>query len=165
MAFCLNQALRNQKYQQRRFQSTVVLCFERKSSFIIVAITYFLQNGKPHIYCRCKRVLLLPKILATKRERKADLPLRGWNSVRSICYKDSERKWINCGHLPKEISRVTKYIRPLDQGASRYCNLSSEHYPRPPYSVVLNCREGGGGVELKGGVAEISNFDKMGGSI
>ena len=34
------------------------------------------------------------------------------------------------GHLPKEISRVTKYF--LDRGASMYCKLSSEHYRRPP---------------------------------
>ena len=34
------------------------------------------------------------------------------------------------GHLPKEISSVTKYF--LDQGASMYCKLSSEHYHRFP---------------------------------
>lgn len=28
--------------------------------------------------------------------------------------------------LPKKISRITKYF--LDQGASMYCTLSSEHY-------------------------------------
>ena len=118
MAFCLNQALRHQKYQQCRFKSTVVLCFERKSPFIIVVITNFLQNGKPHIYCHGQRVSLLPKILATKRERKADLLLRGWKSESGEIV----------GHLPKEISRVTKYF--LDLGASMYCKLSSKHYQR-----------------------------------
>ena len=34
------------------------------------------------------------------------------------------------GHLPKEISRITKYF--LDRGASMYCTLSSEHYRRSP---------------------------------
>ena len=34
------------------------------------------------------------------------------------------------GHLPKEISRITKYS--LDRGASMYCTLSSEHYRRSP---------------------------------
>ena len=34
------------------------------------------------------------------------------------------------GHLPKEISRITKYF--LERGASMYCTLSSEHYRRSP---------------------------------
>ena len=34
------------------------------------------------------------------------------------------------GHLPKEISRITKYY--LDRGASMYCRLSSQHYHRSP---------------------------------
>ena len=34
------------------------------------------------------------------------------------------------GHLPKEISRITKYL--LGQGASMYYTLSSEHYRRSP---------------------------------
>ena len=102
-----------------------------KSHFIIVVITNFLQTGKPHIYCRCKRVSLLPKILATKRERKADLPLRGWKSLRSIRYKDESGEIV--GHLQKEISRVTKYF--LDRGASMYCKLSAEHYRRSPLSA------------------------------
>ena len=34
------------------------------------------------------------------------------------------------GHLPKEISRITKYY--LDRGASMYCRLSSQHYRRSP---------------------------------
>ena len=36
----------------------------------------------------------------------------------------------NIGHLPKEISRITKYF--LDRGASMYCTLSLEHYRRFP---------------------------------
>ena len=39
------------------------------------------------------------------------------------------------GHLPKEISRVTKYF--LDRGASMYCKLSSEHYRRSPFARGL----------------------------
>ena len=100
-----------EKNRTRRFQSTFVLCFKRKSPFIIVVITNFLQNGKPHFYCR-KRVSLLPKILATKRERKTDLPLRGWKSVRSIRYKDSEQKWINCGTFTEKNFKSNKvFIR------------------------------------------------------
>ena len=43
------------------------------------------------------------------------------------------------GHLPKEISRITKYF--LDRGASMYCTLSSEHYRRSPLVQ--------GGLEIK----------------
>ena len=99
-----------EKNRTRRIQSTVVLFFERKSPFNIVVIANFLQNGKPHIYCRCKRVSLLPKILASKRERKADLTLRGWKSVRSIRYKDSERKWRNCATFTERNLKSIKVI-------------------------------------------------------
>ena len=34
------------------------------------------------------------------------------------------------GHLPREISRVTKFY--LDRGATMYCELSSSHYRRSP---------------------------------
>jgi hypothetical protein len=34
------------------------------------------------------------------------------------------------GHLPRELSRVTKYF--LDRGASMYVKLSSHHYRRSP---------------------------------
>ena len=50
-------------------------------------------------------------------------------------------------HLPKEISRVTKYF--LDRGISMHCKLTSRHYRRSPlvqrgleikYEVVINSR-------------------------
>ena len=137
MAFCLNQTLRHQKYQQRRFQSTVVLCFERKSPFIIF-IQNFLQNGKPHIYYGCKRVSILPKILATKRARNADLPLRGWNSVRSIRYKDSERKWINCGTFTERNFKSNKvFLRSRSLYVLQVIfRAYSRHRPPPPSLVV-----------------------------
>ena len=34
------------------------------------------------------------------------------------------------GHLPKELSRVTKYF--LDRGISMHCKLTSRHYRRSP---------------------------------
>ena len=34
------------------------------------------------------------------------------------------------GHLPREISRVTKYF--LDRGITMHCELSSQHYRRSP---------------------------------
>ena len=34
------------------------------------------------------------------------------------------------GHLPKELSRITKYF--LDRGVSMHCKLSSRHYRRSP---------------------------------
>ena len=91
---------------------------------------------------------ILPKILETKRERKADLPFTRLE-IRAI---DSLLKTVNesgeiLGHLPKEISRVTKYF--LNRGASMYCRLSSEHYRRSPLvqgrleiecEVVINSR-------------------------
>ena len=51
------------------------------------------------------------------------------------------------GHLPKEISRVTKYF--LDRGISMHCKLTSKHYCRSPLvqgeleikcEVVINSR-------------------------
>ena len=98
------------KNRMCRLQSADVLYFERKSPCleIIVVITNFLQNGKPHSYRRCKRVSLLPKILATKTERKTCLPLRDWKSLRSICYNDSERKLRNCGTLTERSFKSNK---------------------------------------------------------
>ena len=84
---------RREKNQTRQFQSAIVLCFERKSPFTIAVITDFLQNRKPHIHFCRKRVSFLLKFFATKREQKADLSLPGWKSVRSIRYKNGERKW------------------------------------------------------------------------
>ena len=45
------------------------------------------------------------------------------------------------GHLPKEISRITKYF--LDRDASMYCTLSSEHYrrfPLVPGGLEIECQ-------------------------
>ena len=95
------------KNRTRRFQSTVVLCLERKSPLIIVVIINFLQNRKPHIHCCCKKVSLLPSILATKRERKTDLNLLCWKSIGLIRCKNNERKW----------TRVTKIEEPVYTGS------------------------------------------------
>ena len=45
------------------------------------------------------------------------------------------------GHLPREISRVTKFY--LDRGATMYCELSSNHYRRSPLvqgGLEIACR-------------------------
>ena len=45
------------------------------------------------------------------------------------------------GHLPREISRVTKFY--LDRGATMSCELSSNHYRRSPLvqgGLEISCR-------------------------
>ena len=52
------------------------------------------------------------------------------NAFDRFAIKTTSENWETVGHLPKEISRITKYF--LDRGASLYCKLSSEHFRRSP---------------------------------
>ena len=55
------------------------------------------------------------------------------NAFDRFAIKTVNEKGEIVGHLPKEISRVTKYL--LDRGFTMYCKLSSRHYRRSPSST------------------------------
>ena len=96
-----------------------------------VIITNLLhQHEKSYIYCRCKRITLLSKVLATKKNEKLICLNERRNAFDRFTIKTVSENGEIVGHLPKEISRITKYF--LDRGASMSCTLSSEHYRRSP---------------------------------
>ena len=69
------------------------------------------------------------------------------NVFDQFAIKTVDERGETVGHLPKEISRVTKYF--LDRGISMHCKLTSRHYRRSPLvqggleikcEVVINSR-------------------------
>ena len=64
-----------------------------------------------------------------KENEKLDCLHESGNAFDRFAIKTVNEKGEIVGHLPKEISRVTKYL--LDRGLTMYCKLSS-HYRRSP---------------------------------
>ena len=65
-----------------------------------------------------------------KENEKLDCLHKPENAFDRFAIKTVNEKGEIVGHLPKEISRVTKYL--LDRGFTMYCKLSSRHYRRSP---------------------------------
>ena len=65
-----------------------------------------------------------------KENEKLDCLHEPGNAFDRFAIKTVNEKGEIVGHLPKEISRVTKYL--LDRGFTMYCKLSSRHYRRSP---------------------------------
>ena len=65
-----------------------------------------------------------------KEDEKLDCLHEPGNAFDRFAIKTVNEKGEIVGHLPKEISRVTKYL--LDRGFTIYCKLSSRHYRRSP---------------------------------
>ena len=103
------------------------------------------------MYSRSKRISLLQKVLKME-SHTCTAAVRGYHFYRRY-WRPQENEKLIClhkpgnafdrfaiktvkengeiiRHLPKEISRITKYY--LDRGASMYCRLSSQHYRRSP---------------------------------
>ena len=69
------------------------------------------------------------------------------NVFDQFAIKTVDRRGETVGHLPKDISRITKHF--LDRGISMHCKLNSRHYRRSPLvqggleiicEVVINSR-------------------------
>ena len=65
-----------------------------------------------------------------KENEKLDCLPEPGNAFDRFAIKTVNEKGEIVGHLPKEISRVTKYL--LDRGFTMYCKLSSRYYRRSP---------------------------------
>lgn len=74
-----------------------------------------------------------------KENEKLDCMHEPGNVFDQFAIKTVDERGEIVGHLPKEISRVTKYF--LDRGFSMYCKLTSRHYRRSPLVQ--------GGLEIK----------------
>ena len=74
-----------------------------------------------------------------KENEKLDCLHEPGNTFDRFAIKTVDENGEIVGHLPKEISRVTKYL--LDRGFTMYCKLSSQHYRRSPLVQ--------GGLEIK----------------
>lgn len=74
-----------------------------------------------------------------KENEKLDCMHEPGNVFDRFAIKTVDERGETVGHLPKEISRVTKYF--LDRGFSMYCKLTSRHYRRSPLVQ--------GGLEIK----------------
>lgn len=74
-----------------------------------------------------------------KENEKLDCMHEPGNVFDRFAIKTMDERGETVGHLPKEISRVTKYF--LDRGFSMYCKLTSRHYRRSPLVQ--------GGLEIK----------------
>ena len=61
-----------------------------------------------------------------KENEKLDCLHEPGNAFDRFAIKTVNEKGEIVGHLPKEISRATKYL--LDRGFTMYCKLSSRHY-------------------------------------
>ena len=61
-----------------------------------------------------------------KGNEKLDWLHEPGNAFDRFAIKTVNEKGEIVGHLPKEISRVTKYL--LDRGFTMYCKLSSRHH-------------------------------------
>ena len=68
--------------------------------------------------------------MATKKNEKLDCLHEPGNAFDRFAIKTVNEKGEIVGHLPNEISKVTKYL--LDRGFTMYCKLSSRHYRRSP---------------------------------
>ena len=82
-----------------------------------------------------------------KENEKLDCFYEPGNVFDQFAIKTVDERGETVGHLPKEISRVTKYF--LDRGISMHCKLTSRHYHRSPLvqggleiicEVVINSR-------------------------
>ena len=82
-----------------------------------------------------------------KENEKLDCFYEPGNVFDQFAIKTVDERGETVGHLPKEISRVTKYF--LDRGISMHCKLTSRHYRRSPLvqggleikcEVVINSR-------------------------
>ena len=85
-----------------------------------------------------------------KENEKLDCFYEPGNVFDQFAIKTVDERGETVGHLPKEISRVTKYF--LDRGISMHCKLASKHYCRSPLvqgeleikcEVVINSRATG----------------------
>ena len=65
-----------------------------------------------------------------KENEKLDCLHEPGNAFDRFAIKTVTEKGEIVGHLPKEISRVTKYL--LGRGLTMHCKLSSRHYRRSP---------------------------------
>ena len=74
-----------------------------------------------------------------KENEKLDYFYDPGNVFDQFAIKTVDERRETVRHLPKEISRVTKYF--LDRGISMHCKLTSRHYRHSP--LVL------GGLEIK----------------
>ena len=85
-----------------------------------------------------------------KENEKLDCFYKPGNVFDQFAMNTVDERGETMGYLPKEISRVTKYI--LDRGISMHCKLTSRHYRRSPlvqggleikWEVVINSRAAG----------------------
>ena len=81
--------------------------------------------------------ILAKKILATERSWEVRMFARSWNPFDVFAIKTLNSDKVITGHLPREISRVTKFL--LDRGAVAYAELTSTHYRRS--SIMQGCLE------------------------
>ena len=73
-------------------------------------------------------ISFLQKTLATGRRWEVRMFAGSWKSFWCLCNRTVNSDNAITGHLPREISRVTKLL--LDRGAVAYAELTSTHYRR-----------------------------------
>ena len=92
-----------------KYKNNIFVIVLKIKSFITVIITNLLhQYGKPYIYCCCKRISLF--LLATKRKRKIICLHEPGNAFDRFTIKTVSKNGEVVGHLPREISTITKYF-------------------------------------------------------
>ena len=93
------------------------------------------------------------RFLRSKENEKLDCLHEPGNAFDRFAIKTVNEKGEIVGHLPKEISRIIKYL--LDRGFTMYCKLSSRHYRRSPLV------QGGLEIQCKVGLRALWNWSRI----